>query len=446
MEFNKYEQALGYVRSINHTTRQGYLNSGLKRINKLLELLDNPHKKFHSIHVGGTSGKGSTSTMISCILKEAGYKTGLHVSPHLEDIRERMQIDNKMITRENFIELVNILKPGIEKMKSEYDEEPTYFEALVALAFLHFSIEKVDIAVIEVGLGGLLDGTNVIMPEVAVLTNVSLDHTEILGDTVEKIAQDKVGIFKQNIPVITCVQQPSVIQIVESSAKDKNCPLYRLGDDFNYEITESNLKGSIFNFKSKDKNINNIRILAIGKHQVENASLAIQAINKLKNFKIEERHIKEALSKILIQGRFEIINKDPLTIIDGAHNPAKILSLTSTLKNIFPESKISFIISLKKGKDIKEIMKEINPLAKKIYATSFSQDTDFAKHTSINPEEIAKHSKVPSEIIINPFEAYEKAKQEASKEDIICITGSLYLVGEIRKKFVKDKIDLSSFF
>ncbi len=431
MQITTYQEALDYINSLNPSSRKDYLSIGLERMKSFLNLLDNPQNKFKSIHVAGTAGKGSTSSILSHILVESGYKTGLHLSPHLEDIRERMQINNKLIEEEKFVKLVNQIIPAVEKIN------PSYFETLTALAFLHFVNEKVDYAVIEVGLGGTLDATNIIKPDSTILTNVDLDHTEILGKTIEKIAKDKVGIIKNNIPVITAINQPSIISIVSEKAKETNSSLLLLDKDFSYKIKESNLKGSIFNLKIKNKKLKDLFIKSPGEYQVLNASVAISCLLNLNLEKVNEKNIRKALEDFKMPARFEIINSIPLTILDGAHSPIKMQTFLSSLTHLFPDRKITFILALKKGKDIENIVEPINRLAKKVYITTFGMNTDFGKQHSYTPKEIAQFIKTDYELITNPLEALKQSIKESNSQDIICITGSLYLAGELRKQITK---------
>ncbi len=262
--------------------------------------MGNPQSSYPTVHVGGTAGKGSTSTFIAGILQQSGYKVGLHVSPHLEDIREREQVNGNIMTKVRFVTLVKYIKPFIEQTAMMYPYGlPTYFEAMLALAFEHFRNENVDIAVIEVGLGGRLDGTNVITPKVAVLTNVGLDHTEILGNTVEKIASDKVGIFKENIDLVSGVTQPSVITIVENQAQKMHCRLDLLDKQIFYIKLRSDGGNTAFDFRFGNLIYKNLVMPVLGEYQIANAALAIAAVLKLnKNgFNISENNIRSALRK-----------------------------------------------------------------------------------------------------------------------------------------------------
>lgn len=441
MKIETFEQAQQYLESQIRFSGASYHAVQLERIQKFLEPLGNPQNKFAAIHVGGTAGKGSTATIVATILSTAGYKTGLHTSPHLFDVRERIQINNKFISKEQFTVLLEELREVIENMRNEYDfGAPTYFEALVAMAFLHFAKEKVAIAVIEVGMGGRIDATNVIQPLVTVLTNVHLDHTEHLGDTIEKIATEKVGIFKKDIPVISGVHQPSVEAIVTEKAAKQHSPLLLLGKQIQVKIVEENETGSNFDFILPNKTLKDVHLKLIGEHQIQNASLAIGAVLALpKSFTVTDEHIKTALQNVQMSGRFEIFHPklpatsyQPPVIFDGAHNPAKITALVKTIQTIYPNKKIRCVFACKKGKNVSEILEILEPIVKKFYFTKFFQLTDFGKNTAEEPKTFKNNTKIPYELFEDNTKALEKAIAESSSDDIICITGSLFLVGELR--------------
>ncbi len=407
-------------------------NMRLERIEHLLRLIGNPQNSFRSIHVGGTSGKGSTAYITAAILKEAGYKTGLHVSPHLERINERMQFfdpdagmvkdpdkggtNGKPVSDAEFAKLVQWIKPFVKKVGKEGKfGAPSYFEALVAMSFEYFKRKKVEVAVIEVGLGGALDATNVLKPEVAVITNVGLDHTEILGNTVEKIARDKSGIIKEGIEVITAARQKSVLKIIKDHCKEKRANLTII---------------------KKHPNVPPLRL--IGEHQKINAACAIAAAEKIQNtrHKIQKKHIEKALQNISIPGRFEVIILKAKSyklkiILDGAHNPDKIKALAVALKELFPKQKITFVFAVKKNKDAEAMLRLLAPLAGKFYFTRFQATTDFGKNQSMPPEDILKTLKKINPRI--PAETTNYQLPSITNYPLVCFTGSLYLVGEVRR-------------
>lgn len=400
---------------------------GLKRIENLLEKLGNPEKKFKSIHVGGTSGKGSTSFYISQLLIAKGYKVGLHVSPHLVDIRERMQIDGTMMPIKRFIGLANEVSTVVEDIKRNQPQlTPSYFEILVAMSFLNFANEKVDWAVVEVGLGGRLDATNVLMPEVSVITNVGLDHTEILGDTVEEIAAEKSGIIKNNVPVITGASG-NALKVIEKAAKDKKAPLITLDTQGSLKSAKSDLQRSTskqyYSLRSHTK------LFAS-----RNKNLALLTVLSLKE-NLDTEEVRKAFSQGM-PGKFEQIDEN--VVLDGAHNEDKIDALIQSVKSEFCGNKISLVVAFKKGKNWKKmvdlLVKEL-PI-KEVFATEYQSVTDTGKGSAVPAEELNDYlsnaKRLTTKVIENSQEAVFRSMIDKSENDLLLVTGSLYLVGEAR--------------
>jgi dihydrofolate synthase / folylpolyglutamate synthase len=446
-----YDEAVKYLERFIPTPDKKHPGDvGLSRMKLLCELLGNPQFMYKTIHVGGTSGKGSTSTIIASILATK-FKTGLHTSPHLVKVNERMKVSgirNKElgigkifndIIDEELVELINFFVPFIKRVgESEYGN-PTYFEITTAIAFLYFAKQKVDIAVIEVGMGGKFDGTNVVKPVVAVLTNVGLDHTEILGDTVEKIADDKVGIIKSNIQVIAGANQQSVRKIIQEKCKRNNAQLSLLGRDFSFEIKNITEKVCVFDYKGKNE-LKNLSISLLGAHQIENASLALRVIEKLSviGYQFSVGQINNGLKQAFIPGRLEIIKRNPLVIVDGAHNPEKVKALCKAMKDIFPHRKIISIVAIKQDKNAKEMITQLLNISTEIIFTQYKLKIDTGDIISYPIHELEdmvgqiKHTRfVISKADIS--KAYLYARERAGDDDLILITGSLYLMGEFKK-------------
>lgn len=438
-----FKQAVNFLESLipRGKARKHPGKIGLLRQKYLLKLLDNPQNKYPCVHITGTAGKGSTAYLISNILKTAGYKVGLHISPHLEIITERVQINNKNLGKQKFIKLVNYVKPIIEKIGEDPKYgKPTYFEALAGLTFLAFVKEKVNIAVIEVGMGGKFDGTNVIKnPLISIITNIGLDHTKILGKTVEKIAGDKKEIIKKNSIVISGVKQESVQKIVASKCLKQNSKLYLLNKDFKYKIKKIDKHGEIFDFFTKSKKYKNLNLSLLGYHQVENASLAIFAIEMLKNkgFRINEKQIRKALLNSFFAGRLEIVKNKPLLVFDGAHNEDKIKALTVSFPKLFSYEKLIVVFALKRDKNIETIFPEIAKIASKIIVTRFTIGCDIGLNLSYPPEKLANEIKNKFNfqnllVVSSPIKAIKKALKLQRKNDVVLVTGSLYLIGELK--------------
>ncbi len=380
---------------------------GLKRIKKLLKLLGNPEKGLRVVHIAGTNGKGSVAAMLSSILTEAGYKTGLFTSPHLHDIRERIRINEKNISKKKFNRLLREVKKQHNKMKTA---PPTFFETLTASAFRFFKDEKVDFAIIEVGLGGMLDATNVTKPLIGIVTTVDLDHTHILGKTIKKIAKDKSQILKGLIS-ITGETKKQALQEIRKTCKRNNSKL------------------TVVRRKSDKSPL-------LGDHQKKNTAVVLETINQLKKlgFKITKKNTDNGLKKTKWPGRSEIIRKKPLTILDGAHNPAGVRSLKNLLKTLRYKN-LDLVIGIKHKKDYKSMVKEIAPLASKIIITQ----------SHINPlkagiiyKEAKKYCK-EVRIIKNIKKAVKEVNKESDKDDLICICGSLFVVAEARDAYGKNR-------
>ena len=427
---------------------------GLERIGYLLKLLGNPQNKFISIHIAGTSGKGSTAFYIAKLLEVSKVsnvskvskgrgtpKIGLHISPHLVDIRERMQINGKLIELNKFIKLIEEIKPAVESMKNSKVGLPSYFEILVAASFLYFAQEKVDWAVVEVGLGGRLDATNVLNPTLVVITNVGLDHIEILGNKVEKIAKEKAGIIKSGVPVVTGVTGKALV-IIEEAAKQKKAPLIKV-DTQSYKKA---LKSEVF---SNNKLPIDILRSTPYSFASTNKLLAFAAVKTL-GINPSKKQIVNAFNSSF-SGRFEEIEEN--VILDGAHNADKVRFLIRWIKEKTTDYRLQttavdrrqwtvvLIIAFKKGKDWKKMVDLLikNLPVSKVIATKFHAVTDMGKYQAVDPKEIAKYVRsdysLQTTVYSDSHEAVFASLQSKiynPKSTIFLVTGSLYLVGEGR--------------
>ncbi len=428
MRIVTYEQAVkyleGFIGKIRFEITPEFLkhHDPLERMRVLLSLLGNPQNKFLSVLIGGTSGKGSTAYLISHILTTAGYKTGLTISPHLQKINERLQINRQPISDGKFTKMVGSIVDTIELMKKMQIGAPSYFEIMIAMAFKYFAEAKVDIAVVEVGMGGEFDATNTLYPLVAVLTNVSLDHTNVLGGTVQKIARTKAGIIKKlkvdpstssggklrNNPqpstlnsqliVVTGVRQPSVIKVVEDRCKEVGAKLYRLHKDFDFKIKKVSRVGSIMDLiftHDREVKLNNLWVRLIGKYQVENASLAIETVLQLRElgFVVSEDHIRKALKTAFFPGRFEILKCHPEFILPVGRqvsgSPARrqvLLQSNEMLNQAAPDQhdKEKTLVldgahNPTKMKAFLTTLKKLYPKERKIFVVGFKFDKDVKK-------------------------------------------------------------------
>ncbi len=400
---------------------------GLTPIRRLLESLHNPQETYGSVLIGGTNGKGSIAATIAAILAEAGYSVGLYTSPHLVDLRERICINGQMITWE-------ALDALIEEVRERVGEEITYFEFLTALAFLHFGRMQVDIAVLEVGLGGRLDATNVVNPLVSVISNISLEHQEYLGRRLADIAREKGGIIKESGPCITGAKQRPVREVLAEICRARSTRLYRLGSD----IGIRNHRDGTFSYSGLNKQYGSLTLALTGKHQIENAALALGALEVLaeRGFPTAEDDIKEGLKKTVWEGRLEVLQTNPQLIVDGGHNAACITALCRSLQEDFSYQRLILIFAALGDKNFPLMLKKIAPLADRIIITR--PETDRA----VPPEklcEAARRYHGAVEVAATTRQALKRARVLAGKGDLICATGSLYLVGEVKKALVKGR-------
>ena len=399
----------------------------LANMRLLLKKLNNPEKQLKYIHVAGTNGKGSVCAMLNSILTNAGYKVGMYTSPHLKRFNERIRINNKLITDKEIIKYYLKVKKHVTNQ--------TFFEITTAMAFLYFKEKKVNLVVLETGLGGRLDSTNVIIPLISIITNVGLEHTEYLGNTIEKIAQEKAGVIKNNVPVVTAAEGIALAAIIKNSNK-KNSPLIIIKNKIKIRNKKIKNNNSNENLILKNKNIvknnywsfdfdgyKNLKLNNMnGSFQIENAAIAIKTLETLKNnynIKISKNNIINGLKNTKWPGRFQFIQQNIL--IDSAHNPDGFKTLVKELKNI-KYNELILIIGFSDDKDLKSISKII-----KADQTIITKSNNFkAADTNI----IKKHFNKNSIIINNPKKALNYAKSIAKKNDLILITGSIFLIGE----------------
>ncbi len=402
---------------------------GMERIEGLLNELGNPQEKVKMVHVTGTNGKGSVSSMIANILAAANLHVGKFTSPHLVKYNERIMVDNQDISDEDFATLISAVKVASDEIvRKGVCDQPTQFEVLTAAAFLHFALLKLDYAVIEVGLGGLWDSTNVITPVVSVITNVTLDHTDRCGATVERIAMQKAGIIKEKVPVVTAADEEGLGPI-RAISMFRQAPLYIYGRAFTGSEVESTIDGQTFTLSAGDNYKSDYTIKLAGEHQIINTSVAIVAAKLVS--KTDERITELALhigvANTSWPGRFEKIGANPTVILDGAHNPAGALALRSALDKYFPEKQIHFVFGMMKDKAMEEVIGTIVKPMDMVYAVK-ADESERAAEPEVLVDIIGKNALAKESI----KDAYAEAVIAAGTDGIVCVCGSLYLVGNFK--------------
>lgn len=419
------DNALSYI----HKTKWLGSKPGLSRTEKLLSLMGNPHKKLKFIHVAGTNGKGSVCSCLSSVLIKAGYKTGLYTSPYINVFNERMQVNGYMISDDVLCELTEYIKPFADSMK---DDPPTEFELITALAMEYFARENCDIVVLEVGMGGELDSTNVIdTPEAAVIMAIDLDHTSFLGSTVEEVAQAKAGIIKKDGDVITYEQQKSVEEVFRQKCLEVNATLQSA--DFSYL---SNIRTSLDYVTFDYRDFKDINLGLVGVYQPKNACVAIETCHVLqkKGYHITKENIYDGLRDVKWAGRFEILGKNPVFVLDGAHNPHGMAGTTESLKRHFDGRKIHFLVGAMADKDVKGMMSMLLPLADDFIAVR--PDNDRAMSAE-NLKNLLIEIGAKAESCDSIENAVKLLVDKAGKDGICACLGSLYFSGEIRQAYLK---------
>lgn len=423
-----YEESIEFI----HSTYKFGSKLGLENITRLTELLGNPQDSYKIIHVAGTNGKGSTSNMIHDVLMASGYKTGLFISPFLEEFTERIQVNKHHIDKESLAKITSLVKEKIAVMLEEGYNHPTEFEVVTAIGFKYFQEQNIDFLVLEVGMGGRFDATNVVKNTlVSVITSISYDHMEYLGDTLEKIAFEKAGIIKENSNVIIYPQGENVVKTIQNIAEDKNSNVY-LVDMNNIEKTRGNLTGQWFNYLKKDVfNLHETKMNFLGEHQLYNVLTALRALEIIKTsgYNVTEKSIEEGLFTCRFAGRFEILRENPVIVLDGGHNINGIEYFSKAVKENFKDNKITLFFGMLKDKNPEEVLPFIIPLCKRVYTLTPNNPR------AMKSEDLAALIRKHSEIEVTHLETYEDTiplLQNADKEDCIAFVGSLYMIGDIR--------------
>ena len=410
-----YEEAVHYLYSL----QKFGVKFGLSKTENLLKSFGNPHRGRAYVHIGGTNGKGSVAAMVESILIRSGLRVGFYSSPHLVRFTERFKVNGKEISQDRVARLVAEVRRCADRA-----EPPTFFEFTTAMALLHFAREKSDVSIMEVGMGGRLDATNVIRPKVCVITNVSLDHHAYLGRRVIDIAGEKAGIIKGGVDLVTGVTQPQVLRLFEKACRGKKAPLWRLGKDMRVRVRDSR-----FHYCGLDLDLKDLETALPGKHQCRNAALALGAVEVLrrKGFKISEEDMREGLKTPRWPGRLQTVSRNPRLVLDGAHNPAAMRSLVKSVTSEMKYGRLILVLGIMADKDISRIVKAVVPAADYVICTRPEYARSAAPETLMKAAApLWKHGEVSPTLP----EALKRAKEMAHPDDVILVTGSLFTVGE----------------
>ncbi len=422
-----YNLTLDYIYSFieNSLTHQPDLTieeADLTRIQTLVHALGDPQRAYPSIHVAGSKGKGSVSAFCAAALQAEGYKVGLYTSPHLKDFEERIQINRKPIPRADFIDLFDQIRPFVAQV-----DGLTTFELVTAAAFLYFQQQNIDVAVIEVGLGGRVDATNVIMPVVSVITALYLEHTAILGKTLDKIAYQKAGIIKPQVPVVLSPQRPEAAAVVVQIAAEKNAPLTRMKFDYDFEPLETSLDGQRFTLQSlPEGELLEFSIGLLGQHQIENASTAYVALQKFaeRSLPVSEASIHEGFAQTEWAARFEVLHRAPPVVVDSAHNPDSARQLRETISEYFPGRTVTLILGVSVDKDIGGIIAELAPCTRQVICTQSTHPR--AMETQQLVERMTPFG-IPTKGCDQVGDALQLALDAVSPNTVILVTGSIFV-------------------
>ncbi len=427
--FLQYDDAINWI----HDRLKFGVKPGLKRMEWLLSELDHPEKNIPTIHVAGTNGKGSTISYMLHMLMEAGYQIGTFTSPYIETFNERISVNGQPITDTEMLQLVNEIKPYVEKIEETDLGSPTEFEIITTMMFLYFGkVNKPDFLLLETGLGGRLDSTNIIDPILSVITNIGYDHMNILGDTITEIALEKAGIIKKGKPIFTAADKEEALEVLYQTAKEKEAPFYSLGIDISMNNLSTWELGEMFSIQTQNNTYEDVKIKMKGNHQISNAALAISVIDYLREqevIKITHKQVMEGIKKSIWKGRFELILQNPVVIVDGAHNDEGIESLIETIKRHYSHTRVHILFSALSDKNYKKMIERLSTVATSMHFTTF----EFPR--AAKAEDLYSACEIEDKSFSDSWqglldELILSLKNE--KNDILIVTGSLYFISAIR--------------
>lgn len=425
MNNNDYQRSIDYLFGLE---KFGMI-FGLRKVEEILQAIGNPHEEIQAIHIGGTNGKGSTAAMIASILRREGYRVGLYTSPHLTRFTERMRLNGKEIEKEEVAELTDWMRQRIEE--AGITPPFTFFDFTTAMALLYFKQKMVDLAILEVGLGGRLDSTNVINPLLSIITNIGKDHEDVLGKGILRIAREKAGIIKKGRPLVTAATQPRVLRHFAKVCQEKASPFFRVGKEFRYILGE----GESFSYEGIHRKLWGLSVNLRGVHQVINATTALGAMEVLDDlgYHVSNEALSEGLKEVKWPGRLEMVLTSPKVLLDGAHNPDGALTLKESLRKDFQYRHLILLIGIMKDKDISSILHTLCPLADHIILTR--PNIARAASPALLKKALGRDG-TKAEVVEDLREAIEKGLSLAEAEDLLLITGSFYTVGEARSYFL----------
>jgi dihydrofolate synthase/folylpolyglutamate synthase len=414
----EYDEALRWLFKLQ---RFG-VKLGLDNVRELLGHLGDPQERFRSIHVAGTNGKGSVCTFLSSVLNEAGYKVGMYTSPHVVRFNERMQINGKEISNEQVMEYIERIRPIAEKMGEDPTKHPTFFEFTTAMGFSYFADEGIDIGVIEVGMGGRLDATNVITPEVSAITHLALEHTEHLGKTLERIAKEKAGIIKPGIPVVSAEENPVIREICD----ERGCELTVVEKDCPYERISFDASGQRLWIGEPTQEF---EIPLLGNYQVQNAAVAYAVLGAMRTrgFDIDDAAIRHGFETARWPARLEVVRQKPTVVIDSSHNPDGMRNLKEALIEAVGKDRITFVVGVMSDKEVLPMLEAVAPVAERVICTR----PDYWR--AMDPEDVGREARKllnEVEVVASVPEAVERAISLAVEDDVICVTGSIFMAGD----------------
>lgn len=415
------------------------IKPGLERMEKLMELLDNPHRRLKFIHVAGTNGKGSVCAFLSEVIRQGGYDVGTFTSPYIESYNERIQLNGQNISDEDLLQVINKIKPIVDQVADKYGQ-PSMFEISTVVAIEYFArVAYPDFVVWETGLGGRLDSTNIVTPLVSVITNIGHDHMDFLGDTLEQIAAEKAGIIKSGVPVVSAVKQPEVVEVIERKSKEKQSKLYLLGRDFRYETVSTKEDEQTFHFKGLFRAIPDVTISLNGAHQIENASVALMTLEVLRQYYaliVDDEVLLDALKQTQWAGRLEMVSALPRILIDGAHNPEGAESLAKALKETYSYKNLHFVMGMLDNKYHSGYFRHILPIVNTLILTepNWHKKASAEALAGLARSLLQEYGRSEVDVIVEPDwkAALERVKGLTAEDDLTVVSGTLYLIGDVR--------------